>query len=286
MVGIPGFGWMAGLVEWRLVSDLAGCMICRWIGRYQCLICFRVGGVLLMVRRGDGGGGCLCGRRRCWGTERYSFRMWFCRFIRMTDGCGLWNHLMFSLLKVLIMPLLLNLQLNYRWLFPLCGIKMFLWRCSLLGGCSGTGYLRRTIFIAVVFWIKPPCFVCQAVGWRKLQIICFYIVIFLGQFGISLIGGLAHPRLPRFICQTISINSVLVVISPRCAARFYRLYGLLRCGKSGRNEITGSSTIKYARLFRWLKRLRFLPIRGWRWNLLHFPSTTMVGGLVRSPSWA
>jgi len=75
MVGIPGFGWMAGLVEWRLVSDLAGCMICRWIGRYQCLICFRVGGVLLMVRRGDGGGGCLCGRRRCWGILRYFFRM-------------------------------------------------------------------------------------------------------------------------------------------------------------------------------------------------------------------
>jgi len=251
MVRIPGFGWMVGLVGWRLVSGLAGCMIWCWIGRYQCLICFRVGGVL-MVRCGDGGGGCLCGRRRCWGILRYFFRMWFCRYIRMTDGCGLWNLLMFSLLKVLIMPLLLNLQLNYRWMFPLCGIKMFLWRlCYLLGGCSGTGYLRRTIFIVVVFWIKPPCFVCPAAGWRKLQIIYFYIVISLRQFGILLIGGLAHPRLPRFICQIISINSVLVVVSPRCAARFYRLYGLLRCGKSGRKEITGSLMIKYARLFRW-----------------------------------
>jgi len=73
----------------------------------------------------------------------------------------------------------------------------------------------------------------------------------LGQFDISLIGGLAHPRLPRFICHTISINSVSVAVSPRCAARFYRLYGLLQCGKSGRKEITGSSMIKYARLFRW-----------------------------------
>jgi len=74
MVGIHGFGWMVGLVGWRLVSGLAGYMICGWIGRYQCLICFRVGGVL-MVRRGDGGEGCLCGRRRCWETLRYFFRM-------------------------------------------------------------------------------------------------------------------------------------------------------------------------------------------------------------------
>jgi len=56
---------------------------------------------------------------------------------------------------------------------------MFLWRlCYLLGGCSGTGYLRRTIFIVVVFWIKPPCFVCPTAGWRKLQIIYLHCNIF------------------------------------------------------------------------------------------------------------
>jgi len=27
------------------------------------------------------------------------------------------------------------------------------------------------------------------------------------------------------------------VVSPRCTAQLYRLYGLLRCGKSGRKEI-------------------------------------------------
>jgi len=152
--------YIIAFTECNYGEDCIALEACRWIGRYQCLICFRVDGVL-MVRRGDGGEGCLCGRRRCWETLRYFFRMWFCRYIRLTNGSGLWSHLMFSLLKVLIMPLLLNLQLNYWWLCPPCGIKMFLWRlCSLLGGCSGTGYLRRTIFIAVVFWVKPPCFVC------------------------------------------------------------------------------------------------------------------------------
>ena len=95
----------------------------------------------------------------------------------------------------------------YRWLFLLCGIKMSLWRlCSLLGGCSAADCLLRIIFNVVVLLITHLRCVCQGVDQSNHQIIYFYIVIFLDQFGTLFIGALVYQRLFRFMCHFIFLD--------------------------------------------------------------------------------
>ena len=53
------------------------------------------------------------------------------------------------------------------------------------------------------------------------------------------------------MCRIILINSVIVVVSQRCAAQFFRLFGLQRFEKFGRKEITDGSTSKNVQFFKW-----------------------------------
>jgi len=67
-------------------------------------------------------------------------------------------------------------------------VVLFAWRCS------KTGCLQRTICIGVEFLIVSLCCVWLGVARLNLLSICSYIVIYLGLFGTSYIGGLAFQR--------------------------------------------------------------------------------------------
>jgi len=86
----------------------------------------------------------------------------------------------------------------------------------------------------------------MCVVFKNHPIIYFYIVMFLGLFGTLFISGLALLRSPLIKCRTILINLAIVVVFLKCAVRSFRSFGLLRLGKFGRKEITGSSPIKNA----------------------------------------
>ena len=160
---------------------------------------------------------------------------------------------------------------------------MSLWRsCCLLDGCSETCCLQKTICIIAVLLITVPGCVWLGVVRLNLPIIYSYIVIFLGQFGILSIGGLASLRSSLLRCRIILINLVLVVVSQRCAAQYHKSFGLQQFGKFGKKEITcfliykESSVIQVidkikSLAFRWLKaKFVTLPFNYHGWWLSPF----------------
>jgi len=134
---------------------------------------------------------------------------------------------------------------------------MFLLRlCCLPDVCFEISCLHRIILFVVVLLLMTLICVLVDAGLRKLLHIYFYIVIFLGLFGMLFIGGWPFRRSLRLLFWTILISSLQVVLALRRDNRLYRLFGLQLRGKFVKKEITDYSKANNAQFCRWLIRLR------------------------------
>jgi len=187
------------------------------------------------------------------GSLGFYFKMSLCRLTKLIGG---WKHLPFIQFKALTIFWMQMLLLIFRWLCLLCDIKMFLWRWRYLRDvCFGIGFLPRTTSSVdrLLLWMLKRAL--EIVGKWKHLIIYFFIVTFLGLFGILFLGGLVFIQLCLTMLLVILISSVLLVVLPRQSDLSYRLYGMQRCEKFGKKGTTGSSMEKIALFCKWLIRL-------------------------------
>jgi len=205
-----------------------------------------------VVKRGDGGDNCLCGRRKCWDCY---FKVLICRLTKRIGGFEIWRlHIPFQWVALITFwRLSLWFQLcQYR---SYVGIRISRWRTCFFAWRLFRDRLqqRTTSFDATsLVWIFG-CAYLDVILWR-LQLISYYIVPFLALFDIIFIGGWVFPQLYLILYQIILLNLCLLLVVPRLVNQLCRCFGLLQYGKFGKKEITGYSKPKNAPLFRWLTK--------------------------------
>jgi len=144
------FGRMCELVGCPLRIDLVDCSSCRWTNACRCLIYFSWGGVW-MVRRGSGGGGCLCGRRSMWGTLFITSKYEFVGWQGGQMDLEFWKNLTLTIFVVLTNFKLLMLLLLLWWVWRWYGRRISLWRLwFLLGVCFRIDFQPKITCFGVV----------------------------------------------------------------------------------------------------------------------------------------
>jgi len=239
------------------------------------------------VRRGDGGEGCLCGKRSWWGNLVCYFKIWLCKWTGRIGSYGVWNRLQFTLFAVLINFRLCNLSIDY--MVPVSSfwhddgslkVVLFAWRLFLDRLPTKDNLLRRRVIQFDAQMCGGGCGVANTSNHLLFHCnffgsVWFYIFRWLGVDTIMPFEVVDH---------FIQFSSIGGIARTRCSILHVIWFATIwEIWKEINKRLFNDKECSIVQIVDKIKSQTFMWLR---WSMLLFPSIIMSGDLTRLSCWA